>query len=154
MMEGRLVRSVVIAASVVGCELAPDVGSAQIERCVNVDSDPGTSVSFSRDLYPKVIMPKCVPCHDPNSGAGGSTEGNIGFQVGGLDLTTRDTLLDGGVNSAGALVTPGQPCDSLLYQKTGQSPPVGVRMPFDGPPFLTAEERTLFADWIAEGAQP
>ncbi|MBT9556121.1 MAG: hypothetical protein IV100_08840 [Myxococcales bacterium] len=154
MMDLRLLRPFVVAATLAGCELAPDVGTAQIERCVNVDSDPGTSVSFSRDLYPKVIMPKCVPCHDPNSGAGGSSAGNIGFQVGGLDLTTRDAALAGGVNSAGALVTPGQPCDSLLYQKTGRSPPVGVRMPFDGPPFLTDEERGLVADWIAEGALP
>lgn len=154
MMERRFMSLFIAAMTLSGCELAPDVGAAQIERCVNVDSDPSTSVSFSRDLYPKVIMPKCVPCHDPNSGAGGSSEGNIGFLVGGLDLTTRDALLKGGVNSAGALVAPGQPCDSILHQKTGQSPPVGVRMPFDGPPFLTAEERGLVADWIAEGALP
>ncbi len=150
----RLICPLLAALTALACELAPEVGAAQLERCINVDSDPSTSVSFSRDLFPKVIMPKCVKCHDPNSGAGGSSEGNIGFTVGGLDLTSRDSLLEGGMNSAGALIAPGQPCDSVLYQKIGQSPLSGVRMPFDGPPFLTAEERGLVVDWIAEGAQP
>jgi hypothetical protein len=49
-----------------------------------------------------------------------------------------------------AYVVPGNPDASELVRKIrGQSLP---RMPFDGPPYLTAEEIALIEKWVAQGA--
>ncbi|MCG8555991.1 MAG: hypothetical protein MJD61_12000 [Proteobacteria bacterium] len=70
----------------------------------------------------------------------------------GLDLSTFSTLMAGGTGAAIPIVAPGKPCESLLVQKVGESPPFGTRMPRTGPPFLSDSEIQLIKDWIAEGA--
>lgn len=61
-----------------------------------------------------------------------------------------------GINSsqqAGLLrVTPGDPLNSLLFQKLAcDNPEVGARMPLDGSP-IPIEEQALVMDWILLGA--
>lgn len=127
----------------------PAVGPPIGARCSNEDSDPGTDVSFARDVLPLIrgeSGPVGCSCHLP-----GSAE-PIGIEQAGLDLSTYASLRSGGVRSGSAIVIDRRPCDSLIVQKTGEAPPVGARMPFDGPPFLSDAERQLIADWIAEGA--
>ena len=138
---------VAVAWTAFGCDFEPDVGPAQVERCVNEDSDPDNAVSFVNDIVP-LVMDKCLPCHDPNG------SNNTGFQVGGLDLTSYETFTAGGVNGGAKIVIAGNPCDSVVIQKTSTAPPFGNRMPFDGPPFETAAEAQMVRDWIAEGASP
>ena len=47
-----------------------------------------------------------------------------------------------------------QPTSSLLYQKTAlATPPIGVRMPADGPPYLTPSQQSAIEQWIAEGGR-
>ena len=42
-----------------------------------------------------------------------------------------------------------QPTSSLLYQKiTMSSPPVGARMPLDGPPFLAPAQIDTVTQWM------
>jgi hypothetical protein len=130
-----------------GCELVPTVGDPVIERCVNADSDPSTSVSYERDIVPMFMM-RCAPCHDPNGA------NNLGFEVGALDVTSHAALLLGGVTGGPDIVIPGRPCDSILIQKSAAAPPFGSRMPFDGPPFLEETNVQRLRDWIAEGAKP
>lgn len=105
------------------------------------DSDPHTTVSFSQHIRPLLNRSPggCAGCH----GAGATS----GFSVG-----SYDSLRRGGQASGTNIIVPGKPCDSILVQKLGYAPPFGARMPYNGPPFFTSMELTLFRDWIAEGA--
>lgn len=131
--------------------LDPAVGGALADRCSDQDSDPDTEVSFRGDLQPilRKDQGRAVGCncHQPNQ------PDPIGFEQAGLDLSSYAGLLAGGNNSQGTAIVPGAPCESILYQKISAGPPFGSRMPFNGPPFLDAATRQLFADWIAEGAR-
>ncbi len=129
--------------------LDPMVGPALSARCVNVDSDPGTDVSFATDIQPMLngdVGPGCG-CHLQNS------SNPIGIEEVGLDLSTFSSLRAGGVNTRSNIVVVNEPCSSVLWQKISPGPPFGSRMPFDGPPFLEEADRRLIADWIAEGAR-
>lgn len=131
-------------------ELDPEVGEPISERCANQDSNPDVDVSFSMQLLPvlkKQDVPVGCTCHQP------SEPNPIGFEQAGLDLSSFAALMRGGNNSRSNLVIPGQPCESVLWQKISAGPPFGSRMPFAGPPFLDDATRALFADWIAEGAR-
>lgn len=131
-----------------GCELAPDVGPPLVDRCVSEDSNPGTDVDFESQIHQGIIVVHCLPCHDP------AGLNNTGFQVSGLDLTSVASLRKGGSNGGADIVRPGDPCQSVIVNKLSSGPPFGNRMPFDGPPFLSASQRQLVHDWIAEGANP
>jgi hypothetical protein len=58
------------------------------------------------------------------------------------------------VGKAGAVrVIPGNPSGSYLIQKLeGASDIVGLRMPRNGPPYLTTEQIALIRQWIQNGA--
>jgi hypothetical protein len=143
-------RALVLALLLAACgDLDPEVGEDQAavgQACDPADSDPGTPVTF--DQVRTLILSRRCGCH--------TIPGGLGQVVGGLDLSARDAVLAGGRHqkSGGAkVVDPGNPCDSLLVQKTGDAPPFGFRMPLSGPP-LSDEDRQLITDWIAEGAPP
>lgn len=132
-----------------GCSLVyePDVGPRQASgasgRCD--DSDPEVDVSFGVDIRPLLNRPaggRCTSttCHSA-SGA-----------ISGLSLASYDALRRGGHVSGTNIVIPGDPCASVLVQKLSGAPPFGSRMPYEGPPYLTASELQLVRDWVAEGA--
>lgn len=130
-----------------GCidELVPEVGPLVLPACSSTDSDPDVDISYEQDLA-SVFTLTCARCHTP----GGATP--IGLAVGGLDLTSAATLRRGGARGGEAIITPGDPCTSVLVRKLGEAPPFGARMPLEGPP-LAADVRQQIADWIAEGAR-
>jgi hypothetical protein len=139
------------AALAAGCveDLRPDVGLPVGELCLDEDSDPDTPVRFQRDIVDGLFerdVTGCHECHRPDAPT------PLGFEVGGLDLTSAITLRAGGVVSGSDIVVPGRPCESILFQKVGPAAPFGGRMPINGPPFLNDDERQLVHDWIAEGA--
>lgn len=143
--------AICLAMLAAGCaeELRPDVGMPTGELCFDEDSDPDTPVRFQRDIVEVIFsreMTGCFQCHRP------AAPTPLGFEVGGLDLSTATTLRAGGVVSGDDIVVPGRPCESILFQKVGPGAPFGGRMPLNGPPFLNDEERLLIHDWIAEGA--
>lgn len=133
------------ACLLAGCGmLDPEVGPEREEVapvCAAGDSDPSTRVSFEqvRDV---LFRPGCS-CH--------TVAGGLGRVVGGLDLDDYDALRRGGAVSGADIVVPGDPCASVLVQKTLDPPPFGARMPFNGRR-LQEGERQLIIDWIAEGA--
>ena len=99
---------------------------------------PGTPVTWT-DIAP-LLATRCVKCHTDNGLMGDPPEG--------YRLTTHATTLNRGER---ARVVPGNPDASELVRRIrGQSRP---RMPFDGPPFLTAAEIALVEQWVAEGAR-
>jgi hypothetical protein len=145
----RLAAAALVALA--GCldPVAPDLGPPLRESCVDEDHDPDHAVDFQRDIVDGIFRDPdlaCVRCHTEY----GDTP--LGFYVGGLDLSSYETLRAGGARSGTGIVVPGRPCDSVLYQKIDEGPPFGARMPLDGPPYLDEEQEELLADWIAEGA--
>jgi mono/diheme cytochrome c family protein len=132
-----------------GCfaKLEPDVGPLAHAPCSNADSDPAHEVSYADDLLPLFKEYHCASCHTP----GGKTP--IGIVVGGLDLTSYNSLRAGGARSMAGIVVAGDACSSVLLQKLEAGPPFGARMPLDGPEYLEDEDLELFADWIIEGAR-
>jgi hypothetical protein len=148
-----------VLVALAGCDITyePDVGLLQAETTVDsgvgsttdgpqlarcVDSDPTTDVSFSIQVRPLTAKSPggCLSCHGTNTTSG-------------FNLGSYDSLRRGGLNSGTRIIVAGDPCASILLQKLGVAPPYGARMPYNGPPYFTAEELTLVRDWIAEGAQ-
>jgi hypothetical protein len=147
----RAISIVSLCALAAGClgALEPDVGPLAGQPCSDADSVPQVDVSFEHDLRESLFVyppGACLGCHDP---AGAN---NVGYAVGGLDLTSYSGLMAGGVNSGGDIVLPEQPCQSVIYLKVSPAPPFGARMPQNGPPFLEDATTRELADWIAEGA--
>ena len=127
-------------------KLEPTVGPPVRQACQNADHDPSHDVRFSVEVTSIIDEYHCRDCHTP----GGKTP--IGIEVGGLDLSSYDSLRAGGVRSTTTIVIPGQPCQSVLLQKVGEGPPFGSRMPLDGPPYLEDDDLDAISDWIFEGA--
>jgi hypothetical protein len=136
-----------------GCvleSLEPEVGEARAGLCKPEDSNPEVPVSWENDLLPLFKRANGnggCSCHLPTN------RRTSGIEIGGLDLSTFEKQMRGGKQApADKIVVPGDPCASVLLQKTSSAPPFGGRMPSDGPPYFTPAERTLLSDWIAEGA--
>jgi hypothetical protein len=146
-------KAALYCALLAGCveAYAPDVGPPARGRCVNEDSDPGTTVSFHDDILQGIFL----RTHDVGVGCGchqPSSDTPIGIEIGGLELSSYEYLRKGGVNSGASIVVPGDACSSVIVQKVGDGPPFGSRMPFSGPPFLSEEDQQVIRDWIVEGA--
>lgn len=96
-------------------------------------------IDYARDIQP-IFDASCIRCH-------------------GGDMPRRELRLESyeGVHAGGLTgseVVACQPASSLLYMKVSMdSPPVGDRMPFDGPPYLTDTQIGRIQQWIAEGAR-
>lgn len=100
---------------------------------------PGDAVTYA-DVAP-IIAQRCAKCHTESGGL-------MGFAPEGYILTSYESTLSAGDR---VRVVPGQPDASMLVRRIrGQSFP---RMPFDGPPYLSAEEIRVIEDWIAQGAR-
>ncbi len=154
---------IALALGAAGCDLVyePDVGllnepedlgpDASIEPGSDgagaasgpcADGDPMTTVSFVAQVRPLLGRSPggCTGCH--------GTSATAGFNV-----TSYEALRRGGQVSNAAIVVSGNPCDSILYQKLSPAPPFGARMPYNGPPFFSSDDRAVIRDWIAEGAR-
>jgi len=127
---------------------------------------PGGPNSFT-EVYTQIIQPTCSNdfCHYQN----------VGIRYSALDMSTQvsaywslvDQLCAGAACSGMGYrrVIPGDPADSMLYEKVSQkTPPCGVQMPADiaalqrgTPQFsgnaLTKDQQSLISNWILEGAQ-
>jgi hypothetical protein len=142
------VRRALLAVVAAGCiqPLEPQVGPPLRASCANEVHDPSHDKSFASDINPIIDEYHCRNCHTPT----GMTP--IGVEVSGLDLTSYNTLMVGGVRSGAQIVVAGQPCQSILLQKLSEGPPYGARMPLDGPPYLGDDDLDVLSDWILEGA--
>jgi len=99
---------------------------------------PGETVTYAH-VRP-ILLANCVRCH--------AAQGQMGAAPAGLILSSWDSLTDAPHRP---VVVPGKPGLSLLLRHVrGIEEP---RMPFDGPPFLTAEDLDLLERWIAVGAR-
>jgi hypothetical protein len=89
----------------------------------------------------------CVGCHQPGGTAGGVL--NLRPEVAYNNLVNQASRL-----KAGAIrVIPGDPENSYLIHKLeGRSGIFGLRMPQNGPPFLTEGQILVIRTWIRNGA--
>jgi hypothetical protein len=134
-----------------GCiaDVEPDVGPVRAGACRSEDSDPMKDVSYRNDVLPLFERPfgqAGCSCHLPSS------RRSSGIDATGFDVSTYTSFTRGGNSSRDTAIVPGDPCESLVIQKTSSAPPFGSRMPSDGPPYLSPKEIALLSDWIAEGA--
>jgi hypothetical protein len=134
-------------------------------------SDSGSGTSFSTSVYP-IIEKHCIFCHGPTADGGAGS----GIEFGKLDMGTEANAYanlvgtTGGVAAAGAAcatsshkrVVPGDPTDSLLYNKlvsndgdggTLSTVFCGHAMPLDKPAIDASDLQTI-DEWISQGANP
>jgi hypothetical protein len=125
-----------------GVSAVDDAGVPVAPPCEIVDTDPSTAISFSRDIRPMIQRAPggCMFCHAN------------GRATSGFDIGSYTSLRRGGVVSGARIVIDGDPCNSILPNKIGPTPPFGSRMPNNGPPYFSSEDVRLVRDWIAEGA--
>ena len=91
---------------------------------------------FFENRVRPLLVEKCLDCHGPDPGR----------REGGLDLSTRESLLSGG--GRGPAAVPGNSSESLLIQLLdGHGGELG--MPPEGP--LTGDEKSVFRKWIDDG---
>jgi hypothetical protein len=113
-------------------------GSARIDSC-GICSLPGVEtscVSFALDVLP-ILLEACPSCHGAS---------------GGLSLFTYDQLMSGS-SANGPVVVPGDPEQSILWQKLVGQPTFGDRMPPAPEAPLSDESIELFSSWIQGGAR-
>jgi len=137
----RGLRRVVAAAVVLGCCAGPasPTGSAG-EPAVATAGEPGaTAEARGLDLFTSrlrvLLAHRCAGCH-----GAGSVEG-------GLDMSTRESLLSGG--DRGPAIVPGAAAESLVYRLAARLEE--PHMPEEGDP-LTPEEIGWLGAWIDLGA--
>ncbi len=97
------------------------------------------STLFALEIEP-LLQAKCFACH------GGSAE----VVLGGLDLTSRESLLRGGQSGRSAVV-PGSPDESLALLAVSGEPP-SAPMPPKENDRLAPEQIAMIRDWIEFGA--
>ena len=109
---------------------------------------PTSTVTFSQQIQAQILTPACTSCH--------TDEGRT--PSGGLNLKSGSAYAAlVGVASTGkpgaTRVIAGNPSGSYLVQKLeGASDIVGLRMPRNGPPYLTDAQVALIRLWIQNGA--
>jgi hypothetical protein len=127
---------------------------------------PSSANSFAQ-VYAQVIQPKCSNSFCHYNGA------SIRYSA--LDLSSKTRAywslvglpsMGPACSQSGMRVAPWQPEVSVMYEKLSPSPPCGSQMPADSSaystngtadlkftgPELSAAEKQLIYDWIAEGA--
>ena len=91
------------------------------------------ALKFETDVRP-ILKAACFHCH-----------GEEKKKRGGLDVRLVHLMQTGG--DSGEAIVPGDPEDSLLWQQVASD-----EMP-DGPKKLTADQKQIIRDWIAQGAK-
>jgi mono/diheme cytochrome c family protein len=106
------------------------------------------TVTFSTQIQQQIFNPACVACHTDD---GRTPSSNLNLKTG---VSIANLVNVASVGKAGATrVVPGNPSGSYLIQKLEGAPDiVGLRMPRNGPPFLTTEQIALIRQWIQNGA--
>ena len=111
-------------------------------------SQATATVSFAQQIQTEILTPGCASCH---TDAGRTPAGGLNLRAG-----ASYASLVGVASSAkpGAIrVIAGNPSGSYLVQKLeGAADIVGLRMPRNGPPFLTEAQVSLIRQWIQNGA--
>jgi hypothetical protein len=104
-----------------------------------VSPEPNGDVSFSQHVLPIFQQHGCTDCH------------GAGLQENNLRVDSVSRLLQGGLSGEPAII-PGNADGSMLIRQMSDNPPLGNRMPLDGPP-VPQNQQNIVRDWINEGAE-
>ena len=107
----------------------------------------GSSTPTFSQIQSQILTPYCTVCHSDSGGraddlilSAGSAYGNL------VNVPSNE-------KSGAIRVIPGDPDNSYLIQKLQGTPGIiGLRMPRNGPPYLTDAQILLVRQWIAAGA--
>ncbi len=110
--------------------------SGMVEECVTM---PSAACLEYADVIQPLFDAHCIHCH-----------GGEGALVR-LRLTSFEGVMFGG--GSGAIAIACDPDASLLMARLGTDPPRDIRMPGDGPPYLTDAQLAAVRRWLAEGAR-
>ena len=107
-----------------------------------------SGVSFAQQIQAQILTPACTSCHTDD---GRTPSGGLNLKAG-----SAYAALVGVASSSkpGATrVIAGNPSGSYLVQKIeGAADIVGLRMPRNGPPFLSDAQVAMIRQWIQAGA--
>ncbi len=110
-------------------------------------SGGGTSVVTLSTISSQIFVPRCTGCH-----GGGSPSGGMNLEAG--NAYEKLVNVASSEKSGAIRVIPGDPENSYLVQKLRGDPGiVGLRMPRNGPPYLTDDQINLVKQWIQDGAK-
>lgn len=106
------------------------------------------TLTFSTQIQQQILTPACAGCHTDD---GRTPAGGLNLKSGSAHANLVGVPSTG---KAGAVrVIPGNPSGSYLVQKLeGAADIVGLRMPRNGPPYLTDAQVALIRQWIQNGA--
>jgi hypothetical protein len=180
-MNRFLLSSILLVRTAAACFVSACSNSSQ-QTDSGSDAGNDASLSFGTNVYGPIITSYCTFCH----GLTGDGGPGIGIQFGHLDMSTESNAYanlvgdGGGVLAAGSgcgklgadagllRVLPGDPTDSLIYNKVvsndgdggsvilsdgGAEVFCGHPMP-EFEPSLPASDLAAIHDWIAQGAKP
>ena len=128
-------------------------GAAMTAACGSSSSSPTTPTpsgpSFATQIQAQILTPACSSCHT-DDGRNPSSQLNLKS----TSVSYAQLVGIASVGKAGAVrVIPGNPSGSYLVQKLeGAADIVGLRMPRNGPPYLTDAQVALIRLWIQNGA--
>jgi len=106
------------------------------------------AVSFSQQIQATIFTPTCVPCHNDD---GRTPAGGLNLKSGSSYSSLVGVASSG--KSGAVRVIASNPSGSYLVQKLEGAPDiVGLRMPRNGPPFLTDAQVAQIRQWIQNGA--
>jgi hypothetical protein len=107
----------------------------------------GSSAVTLSTLQTQIFSAHCTVCH-----SGGSASAGLNLEAGNAyeNLVNRASS----EKSGAVRVIPGDAENSYLVQKLrGDANIVGLRMPRNGPPYLTDDQINLVKQWIQDGAK-
>jgi len=109
---------------------------------------PTPTVTFSTQIQQQIFNPACTACHTDD---GRTPSSNLNLKSG---VAISNLVNVASVGKAGETrVIPGNPSGSYLIKKLeGAADIVGLRMPRNGPPYLTDAQVALIRQWIQNGA--
>ncbi len=106
------------------------------------------TVTFSTSIQQQILDPACTACHTDQ---GRTPAGNLNLRSG-QSVAQLVGVASSGKTGATRVIA-GNPSGSYLIQKLeGAADIVGLRMPRNGPPYLTTEQVALIRQWIQNGA--
>ena len=99
----------------------------------------GPAIDFQRQIRP-ILSDNCFHCHGPDKGT----------RLMDLRLDTRDGAFE--ARKSGAVIVPGKPLESLLYQRIAATQPARLMPPAHSKKTLAPAQKDLLKRWIEQGA--
>lgn len=134
--------------AVVGTAMTVGCSSSTSPSTTTPTTTTTSGPTFSQQIQAQILTPACVSCHTDE---GRTPSGGLNLKAGAAYANLVGVASTG---KAGAIrVIAGNPGGSYLVQKLeGAADIVGLRMPRNGPPFLTDAQIALIRQWIQSGA--